>query len=132
MNSPRGRILCTEDDADARDLITTILAREGYDVLCSDSPEETLELARTEKFDLYLMDNWLRDTNGATLTARIRKFDPKTPILFYSAAAYDTDKEAARRAGAQAYLVKPVENEKLVAEVGRLICESKAAEFQSE
>ena len=99
-----------------------ILAREGYDVRCSDTPEETLELVRTEKFDLYLMDNWLRDTNGLTLTARIREFDPTTPILFYSAAAYDTDKEAARRAGAQAYLVKPVENEKLVAEVGRLIC----------
>lgn len=129
MNSPRGRILCTEDDADTRDLIIMILERDGYEVRCSDSPEETLELSRSEKFDLYLMDSWLRNTNGPSLTARIREIDTKTPILFYSAAAYDSDKEAARSAGAQAYLVKPVENERLVAEVGRLICESKTAEF---
>ena len=69
------------------------------------------------------MDNWLPST-GLKLTAQIREFDTKTPILFYSGAAYDTDKENARKAGAQAYLVKPVENEKLVAEVIRLIGES--------
>lgn len=107
----QGRILCTEDDADTRELIMMILAREGYDVRCSDSPEETRELARTEKFDLYLMDSWLRDINEPSLTARIREMDTKTPILFYSAAAYEADKEAARTAGAQAYVVKPVENE---------------------
>ncbi len=121
MNSPKGRILYTEDDADTRDLVRMILTREGYDVRCTDGPEETLALARTQKFDLYLMDNWLRDSNGPTLTARIREFDTNTPVLFYSAAAYEADKETARSAGAQAYLVKPVENETLVAEVGRLI-----------
>ena len=71
------------------------------------------------------MDNWLPNTPGSKLTAQIREFDTKTPILFYSGAAFVTDKECARNAGAQAYLVKPVENEKLVAEVCRLIRESK-------
>jgi DNA-binding response OmpR family regulator len=61
---------------------------------------------------------------GSKLCAQIREFDTKTPVLFYSGAAYDTDKEKARNAGAQAYLVKPVENEELVAEVTRLIAES--------
>jgi two-component system OmpR family response regulator len=124
MKSPKGRILCTEDDPDTRDLIITVLKAAGYDVCCTDSPEETLKLAKTQNFNLYLMDNWLPDLRGPTLTAKIREFDSRTPILFYSAAAYETDKESARRAGAQAYLVKPVENEKLVEEVGRLIRES--------
>ena len=124
MKSPKGRILCTEDDPDTRDLIIMILRAAGYDVFCTDSPEETLRLAKTQAFDLYLMDNWLPNIQGPKLTAIIREFDPRTPILFYSAAAYETDKESARSAGAQAYLVKPVENEKLVEEVERLIRES--------
>ncbi|HJP92891.1 MAG TPA: response regulator [Pyrinomonadaceae bacterium] len=124
MKSPKGRILCTEDDPDTRDLIILVLKAAGYDVCCTENPEETVKLAETQKFDLYLMDNWLPDIQGPKLTARIREFDSRTPILFYSAAAYDTDKESARRAGAQAYLVKPVENDKLVQEVARLIRES--------
>ena len=124
MKSPKRRILCTEDDPDTRDLIIMVLKAAGYDVFCTDSPEETLKLAKTQDFDLYLMDNWLPNIQGPKLTAIIREFDSRTPILFYSAAAYETDKASARSAGAQAYLVKPVENEKLVKEVERLIRES--------
>jgi len=51
----------------------------------------------------------------------LRKFDNDTPILFYSGAAYEQDKRAALAAGAQAYLTKPADNEKLVEEVSRLI-----------
>ena len=50
MSAPKGRILCTEDDADIRDLIITILQMEGYEVICAGSAEETLNLAKTEKF----------------------------------------------------------------------------------
>ena len=121
MNSPRGRILCTEDDSDTRDLIITMLSLDGYDVLCSENGEEALKLARTGKFDLYIIDNWLPDIPGPKLTARIREFDSKTPILFYSGAGYAADKEAARQAGAQSYLVKPIDTNLLLAEVDRLI-----------
>jgi FOG: CheY-like receiver len=47
----------------------------------------------------------------------LRKFDNDTPILFYSGAAYERDKQAALVAGAQGYLTKPADNEKLVEEV---------------
>ena len=124
MKSPKGRVLCTEDDPDTRDLIIAVLEGAGYDVCCTDSSEETVKLARTRKFNLYLMDNWLPDIQGPKLTATIREFDSTTPILFYSAAAYESDKESARSAGAQAYLVKPVDNQTLVQEVERLIRES--------
>jgi|SRR5215213_828652 len=125
MNSPKGRILCTDDHADTRQLIIAILMAEGFDVLCTDNAQETLKLAKSNKFDLYLLDNWLPDIPGPKLTAEIRQFDQKTPILFYSGAGYETDKESARSAGAQGYLVKPVDNEMLIAEVTRLISDSK-------
>ena len=45
----------------------------------------------------------------------------------YSGAAYEADKEAARSSGAQGYLVKPADGDQLIAEVVRLIADSKIA-----
>ena len=122
----RLRILCTEDDLDTRDMIGIILRGEGFEVVCSESSQKSLELARTQPFDLFLMDNWTPGLSGNQLCRAIREFDAKTPILFYSGAAYENDKEAARASGAQGYLVKPVSCDDLVAEVVRLIAESKS------
>ena len=127
MTSPKGRILCTEDDADTRDLISFVLTQHGFEVVCTTSTGEAINFAKTKHFDLYLVDNWMPGISGAELTKKLREFDIKTPILFYSGAAYDTDKEAARLAGAQGYLVKPAENDALIAEVVRLIAEAKVA-----
>ena len=63
--------------------------------------------------------------SGTELTEKLRQFDLTTPVLFYSGAAYDTDKEAARVSGAQGYLIKPADGDQLIAEVARLIAESK-------
>ncbi len=125
MPNQKGRILCSEDDADTRDLISFTLSFEGYEVVCTDSAAEALELARTQTFDLFLVDNRMPDMSGPQLCEAIRAFNIRTPILFYSGAGYDTDKEAARLAGAQGYLVKPVEADDFVSEIARLIAESK-------
>lgn len=127
MSSPKARILCTEDDADTRELIVFILSSEGFEVICTDSSEEALRLARSDSFDLYLIDNWLPGLSGEELTRRIREFDSETPILFYSGAAQESDKERARASGAQGYLVKPAGVDELVNEVARLIAEAKIA-----
>ena len=123
----KGRILCTEDDADARDLLAFILGQEGYEVVCTENPEDALKLARSENFDLFLVDSWMPGMSGTQLTEKLREFNIKTPILFYTAAAYQKDKDDAREAGAQGYLVKPVENDYLIAEVVKLIAEAKIA-----
>jgi len=125
--APKGRILCTEDDEDTRDLIIFLLRNEGYDVVCTDNAEDALALAKSQGFDLFLVDSWLPDSSGASLTEWIRKFDNKTPVLFYSGAAYDADLQNAFKAGANGYLVKPAENDQLVAEVTRLIENSRMA-----
>ncbi|HEV2826644.1 MAG TPA: response regulator [Pyrinomonadaceae bacterium] len=127
MTAFKGRILCTEDDPDTRELIKLTLELASYEVICSDDPEKTLELLKTESFDLCLMDNWMPGISGEDLCKKIRAFDAKTPILFYSGAAYDSDKARARDAGAQGYLVKPVRESELLAEVVRIIAEAKVA-----
>ena len=120
------RILCTEDDADTRELITFVLTGNNCEVITTETPAVALEIAQTFSFDLYLIDNWMPLMSGPSLCRELRSFDASTPILFYSGAGYQADKDAAYASGAQGYLVKPVDNEHLVAEVRRLIVESRA------
>lgn len=103
------------------------LNRAGYEVVCTDSPEKSLAVIQAEKFDLCVIDNWMPGISGEDLCKKIRTFDSKTPILFYSGAGYQEDKDPAIKSGAQGYLVKPVIDDELVAEVARLIAESKVA-----
>jgi len=106
FNRERKRILLVEDDEEARDLAELTLTE--YTLICARDFNEGLYLAQQRYFDLYILDNWLSDGSGVELCRLIRKFDPHTPVLFYSAAAYKRDIGEALRAGAQAYLVKPI------------------------
>jgi DNA-binding response OmpR family regulator len=120
------RILCTEDDLDTRELITFVLTRSNFEVVTTETPALAIKMAQAFSFDLYLIDNWMPSMSGPDLCRELRSFDATTPILFYSGAGYDKDKTAAYASGAQGYLVKPVDNDNLVAEVRRLISESRA------
>ena len=119
--SHKHRILCTEDDADTRELLRLLLELQGFEVTCAEDSEQAIRLATTEKFDLYLLDNWLPQITGDLLCQKLREFDSTTPILFYSGAATDAEKARAIASGAQGYLVKPANPEKLISEILRLI-----------
>ena len=123
LPTPKGRILCSEDDKDTRNLISLTLSYEGYDVVRAESAAEALELTKAQTFDLFLVDNWMPGMSSPQLCRAMRELNCKTPILFYSGAGYNTDKEAARLTGAHGYLVKPVEADDFVAEVARLIAQ---------
>lgn len=130
MTSPKRRILYTEDDPDSRELVRYVFTRGGYDIICAESSRDALRLARQEHFDLFLLDNWLPDLSGLELTRCIREFDQITPIVFYSGAAFETDKRDALNAGAQCYLTKPYDFQRLIAEAQRLISAKSAPEYR--
>jgi DNA-binding response OmpR family regulator len=119
-----GQILFTEDDADTRELVSYVLASSNYRVMLAENNDSALALARSSQFDLYMIDNWMPGGSGVDLCKKLREFDSHTPILFYSGAAYDKDKQEALSAGAQGYLIKPVDNDELLKEVFRLIAEA--------
>ncbi len=123
------RILLVEDYEDARDLAALTLTE--YTLITAHDFSEGLRLARQGYFDLYILDNWLPDRSGVELCRAIRDFDPHTPILFYSAAAYERDIEDALRAGAQDYIVKPVISEELRRAVSRLISAAREKVFDA-
>jgi DNA-binding response OmpR family regulator len=121
MNSNRlkKRVLFVEDDEDNWEIVALNLA--DCVVVCARDFNEGVRLARIGYFDLYLLDNWLPDGTGVELCRAIRKFDPYTPVLFYSACAYACDIQKGLRAGAQDYLVKPVHPNELGLAVTSLI-----------
>ena len=125
MPPSKRRILYVEDDTDTRELVSFVLRQENYDVVLAENNDKALLLARTMHFDLYMIDNWMPGGSGIDLCERLREFDSSTPILFYSGAAYDQDKLAAFAAGAQGYLTKPVENDRLISEVSTLVSEAR-------
>ena len=107
------QILYIEDHEDTRELISFVLKQRDYEVTTSGTIETAVRLACENQYDLYLLDSWLPDGSGLELCRKIREFDGSTPILFYSAAAYENDRELALRNGAQAYLTKPTQNKEL-------------------
>jgi two-component system sensor histidine kinase ChiS len=115
----RARILLVDDEEDARELATLTLSE--YTLICARDFDEGLRIARLRYFDLYILDSWLPDKSGVELCRAIREFDPHTPILFYSAAAYAKDIQEGLCAGAQAYLSKPINSDELRQTVSQLI-----------
>ena len=101
------RVLYIEDHEDTRDLVTLVLEQKSFEVVTGATIESGVALAGSQHFDLYLLDSWLPDGSGLDLCRQIRQFDKATPILFYSAAAYEIDRAEAMSSGAQAYLIKP-------------------------
>jgi CheY-like chemotaxis protein len=114
MTTHKLRILYCEDDADSREMMRIILTSEGFDVVCSISPNDCLRLIRNQHFDAFLLDNVMPGMSGADLCEQIRKFDSRAPVIFYSGAGYPADRENALAAGAQAYIVKPASIEMLI------------------
>lgn len=115
------RILCTEDDADTLEVLRLLLELNGFEVSCAKDSAEALSLARAEKFDLYLLDNWLPEGPGDVLCRKLRELDSTIPVLFYSGAATAEDKARAMACGAHGYVVKPADPDVLIAEIRSLL-----------
>ena len=101
------RVLCVDDDEDCRVMLRTLLKFGLIEAKTVGTATQALSLIQTERFDLYLMDVRLPDINGFELCRRIRSVDSSTPIVFFSGAAYATDKKKGIQAGANSYVIKP-------------------------
>lgn len=118
------QVLFVEDTSDTRDLVEFSLRQDGLEVVGAQTALEGLELARQNTFALILLDIGLPDKDGLELCREIRRFDSRTPILFYTAYAELLDLEEAAKAGAQGCLRKPEDTPRLGEIARRLIAES--------
>jgi CheY-like chemotaxis protein len=125
MAEPSARIgqtvLLVEDNEDNRIIYTTVLRFVGYDVIEAVDGAQAIELARSARPNLILMDISIPVIDGWDATLILRQ-DPATsaiPIIALTAHALPGDREKAMQMGFTAYLAKPVEPRIVVDEVRR-------------
>ncbi len=113
MEKIKKRILYVDDDIESCRVLAQLLTIWGYEVEIAQSFADGLNLVTSKSFDLYILDNWFKDGSGIKLCETIRISDQETPVIFLSAAVYESDHRAGMDAGAQFYFNKPVEIKKL-------------------
>ena len=115
------RILVVDDEADARDLVTSILTRCGGEVRCSESAAEAIRAFREWNPDLLVSDIGMPIEDGYSLIRKLRRLRSKRakqiPALALTAYATDEDRSLALSAGFQMHLAKPIEPKSLVTSI---------------
>lgn len=125
MSEPRRKylILIADDRASSRELLRVVLERAGYDVLEAQDGEAALELIRTRKPDLILLDLQMPKLDGLAVLEAVRS-DPRfasLPVVALTASAMRGDRERILEAGFTAYLAKPAGPELLRETVAKLL-----------
>lgn len=121
-------ILSIEDEPDIRELLKVTLEADGFRVISAATGEQGLQMARTEKPSLILLDLMLPKVSGLDICREIRA-DPEIaaiPILMLTAKATETDKVVGLEVGADDYVIKPFSPRELTARVKALLRRSRA------
>lgn len=115
------KLLLVEDNEMNRDMLSRRLQRKGYVVVCAVDGEQAIQMAVREQPALVLMDMSLPVLDGWEATRRIKSMAPSLPIIALTAHAMDGDERKAREAGCDDYDTKPIELERLLGKIGRLL-----------
>ncbi|MEG3586435.1 MAG: response regulator transcription factor [Actinomycetota bacterium] len=118
---PPKHILIAEDDTAVRESLERALRLEGYEVTSSPNGQKALELADTNRPDLYLLDVMMPVLDGLSVCRQIRRQGDKTPVLVLTARHEISDRVSGLDAGADDYLVKPFALDELLARIRALL-----------
>jgi len=116
-------ILICDDEAVLRELVRASLAERPHEVLEAASGDEALELARTRRPDLIVIDMMMPGRSGLDVVREARA-DPilaTTPVILLTARAQAADRAAAAAAGVDCFVAKPFSPKTLLEAVDRLL-----------
>jgi CheY-like chemotaxis protein len=107
----RRRVLIVEDNQDARDMYRILLELAGHEVLVADNGARGLELLKTARPDIALVDIGLPGMDGYELARRFRAEPGGKGVLLVALTGYSssTDRHRSRQAGFDLHLIKPVD-----------------------
>jgi DNA-binding NtrC family response regulator len=117
----KGRILVIDDEIEIRESLEALLQMEGYQVDLAQNAAEGERRLELRAYDLVLLDLMMPDKSGMEVLRDVRERDRHTPIFMIT--AYGTVEAAVQavKLGANDYLPKPWDNEKLLIEINRII-----------
>jgi DNA-binding NtrC family response regulator len=117
----KGRILVIDDEIEIRESLEALLDLEGYEVDLAQNATEGERRLESRAYDLVLLDLMMPDKSGMEVLRDVRERDRHTPIFMIT--AYGTVEAAVQavKLGANDYLPKPWDNEKLLIEIDRVI-----------
>ncbi|MGB7189504.1 MAG: sigma-54 dependent transcriptional regulator [Acidobacteriaceae bacterium] len=111
------RILIIDDEAAIRESLETLLALEGYTIETAVNGEAGLERIEDNFYDLVLLDLALPGKSGLEILPLIRERHPSLPVIMITAYGKVDNVVDAIRSGAQNFVQKPWDNEKLLADI---------------
>lgn len=117
------RILLVEDNEMNRDMLSRRLQRKGFEVAVAVDGRQGVEMAKSDSYDLILMDMSLPEIDGWEATRQLRA-EPGTesiPIIALTAHAMAGDRERALEAGCNDYDTKPIELPRLLSKMESLL-----------
>lgn len=113
------RILIIDDEEVLQDVLSSLLAQEGYDTLSARSGEEGLTLMRREAVDLVLLDLMLPTMSGQEVLRQITHEDPEQIVIVITAYSSVESAIEAMKGGAFHYIPKPFKNEEVLLTIRR-------------
>ena len=116
-------VLAADDDEDILELIVFRLERSGYTVLQAHDGAQALELARSSRPDLAVLDVMMPKMDGFEVTRRLREDEAtsKMPIILLTARSQEADVERGFDAGADDYIRKPFSPQELRSRVQAIL-----------
>src|SRR5206468_11935553 len=109
-SSRQGAILVVDDEEIMREILETLLTREGYTVRVASSGAEGLELARALPFDAALVDIMMPDMDGFATLDELKRIDEDLAVIILTAYASIESVLTAMISGAFDYITKPFKN----------------------
>jgi len=127
LAGPAG-VLIIDDEAAIRDSLETLLTMEGFQVTAAVDGASGIEQLAQREFDLVLLDLSLPGESGMELLPKILEMHPGMPVIMITAFGTVANVVEAIRAGAENFVQKPWDNEKLLADIRAAVARKRAEE----
>lgn len=115
------RLLLVEDDESLGFILKEYLELNNYGVVWATDGEGGIDQFRNRRFDLCLLDVMLPKMSGFAVAEKIRTINQDMPVIFLTAKALKVDKLKGFNLGCDDYIVKPVDEELLIARINAVI-----------
>lgn len=121
MAESRGKVLVVEDENAIADVMRMYLERAGYGVEVVGDGLVALDVVRSRRPDVIVLDVGLPGLDGVEVCRRLRTGGDWTPLIFVTARDDEVDRVVGLELGADDYVTKPFAPRELVARVGSLL-----------